>query len=193
LGDNVGILSGCGATCRSAYKRVGLLQCGDSQQQTDNKLDPTLRQAALDLAQARGENVAELSATAWKVVRAPGGKPEEYILALRRAETATRAAPWNWNILNTLGVSQYRTGALREALASLQRSDELYGSPRPMNSVFLAMGHFRLGEIDRAQAELKALRNIGQSSEPWSWVEISQFRSILHEAETLILPADRSP
>ncbi len=61
--------------------------------QTDSKLDPTLRQAALDLAQARGENVTELNANAWKVLQAPDGKPEEYRLALWRAEAAARADP----------------------------------------------------------------------------------------------------
>jgi WD40 repeat protein len=158
-----------------------------SRLQTDRNLDPNLRQAALKLAQDAGDNENILDSMAWNVVRVGGNKPEEYRLALQRAEAASRADPWSSRYLRTLGAAQYRTGAFRDALGSLQRSVELSESPRPVNRVLMAMALFHLGEVDKAQAEIKAWRNIEKVPDP----ERFELEGILREADALISPSGR--
>ncbi len=156
--------------------------------QTDPKLDPNLRQAAIKLAQEVGDDENNLDDMAWKVVRVHGNKPEEYRLALRQAEAAARANPWNWIFLRTKGAAQYRTGEFREALASLHNSEEFSESPLPANRVLMAMARFQLGEVDKAQTELKASRDIAKVRDEEERFELE---GILREADALMSPSQR--
>jgi WD40 repeat protein len=155
--------------------------------QTDRKLDPNLRQAALKLAKEVGDNENILQSKAWKVVRARGNRPEEYRLALRQAEAAARADPSNWIFLRTKGAAQYRNGAFRDALDSLQRSVELSESPRPTNRVLMAMTLFRLGQADKAQDELKKWRN----EKVRDAYESFELEGLVREADALMSPPGR--
>ena len=123
------------------------------------------------------------------VGRVPAGAaPEAYRLALEQAETACRLEPDNGILLNTLGVAQYRTGHYREAVATLTESDGMnsegpYGS-QPADLAFLALAHHRLGERDRAGADLGRLRALMRTPEH---AGVSEDRLILREAEAIEL------
>ncbi len=60
--------------------------------------------------------------------------------------------------LNTLGVAQYRAGRIREAVATLTRSDGLSGGKEPADVAFMAMAQLRLGRRDAALITLGRLR-----------------------------------
>jgi tetratricopeptide (TPR) repeat protein len=129
------------------------------------------------------------------VVRHRGERPAQFLRALRLAEAACRTDPNNRDILNTLGVAQYRAGQYRSALTALARSDELNSKePRgsdPGDLAFLAMAHFRLGELEKANAALGRLRDTVKKP---NWVYDSDAQGFLREAEEIKLdlafPAD---
>ena len=60
----------------------------------------------------------------------PSAKKEEYRRALRWAEAAVKNKPKNPNFVNTLGVVQYRNGLYRDAITTLMRSHEAFGTAR---------------------------------------------------------------
>src|SRR5262249_16914572 len=82
---------------------------------------------------------------------------------LRRAEAACQHEPNNDTYLNTLGVAQYRVGLLREALATLRRSNALSGGSDPANLAFLAMAYQRLEQAEQARQTLAGLRFVGRA------------------------------
>jgi hypothetical protein len=153
----------------------------------DSSLDPAVRPIALEIAASWPENPRVLNVASWRAVTAPVADPAVYRIALRRAERACRiepeSSPMYRRYLNTLGVAQYRAGRLREALATLARSNQLSKGIEPANLAFLAMAQHRLGEIGAARAHLARLREVmakpGEQDTP-------EHRAFLREAEALI-------
>ena len=90
--------------------------------------------------------------------------------------------PESAHFWNSLGIGQYRAGALDDAIESLNRSIELGGDDEISNYFFLAMAHWRRGEEDEAHQwyqrgvakEKDALRDLD--------LELANFR---REAESL--------
>ena len=125
----------------------------------------------------------------WSFVRAPDGRRDDYLRALRRAEAAVRLAPENGTYLKTLGVALYRVGRYEEALEALRRAIALdtakRGGPTPTELAFLAMAHHRLGHAAEARAGLDVLRSRMRDPEATKDPESQAF---LHEAEMLIDP-----
>ncbi|MCZ6706689.1 MAG: protein kinase, partial [Chloroflexi bacterium] len=115
------------------------------------------RQAAVEFALAHTYGVYT-SDLAWIVAGKPGHTDEEYALAYFGMEPAVEARPDHPVVLAILGTIQYRVGLLTDALATLERSDQL-SDERPdghgANLVVMAMAHHRLGRAERA-AELLA-------------------------------------
>ncbi|HTU17808.1 MAG TPA: protein kinase, partial [Gemmataceae bacterium] len=155
--------------------------------------DPTLsegdREFALQLAQTHSENSRhskQLNEAAWNVIKARDVGKDAYSRALRQAEAAVRLAPKNGNILNTLGVAQYRADRYAEALATLTKSEKLNATKQgslPTDLAFLAMTQHQLGKKDEAKATLGRLRKI--MKQPRS-AQDAESASFLREAEELI-------
>jgi Flp pilus assembly protein TadD len=162
---------------------------------TDATLSKADRDFGLRVAHAHAEEPARLNDAAWQVVRAPGASKDAYALALCRAEAAVRAAPGDGNILNTLGVAQYRAGRFAEALVTLTKSDKLNATkdgPHRADLAFLAMAQHRLGKKDEAKATLGRLREVMKERAQANDAEAQGF---LREAEELIeeKPAAKKP
>jgi uncharacterized protein HemY len=167
--------------------------------------DPTIseevRARALELADGRweahvrhqaGKRAWELNLANWAVVREPGLDPVAYRLALRRAEAACSDLPDDGQIVNTLGVAQYRVGLYREALATLTRSNTLNGGRESFDLAFLAMAQQRLGQVEQARRTLAQLRAAVKAP---SGISDPEGAAFLREAEVLIeldpaFPAD---
>jgi len=108
--------------------------------------------------------------------------------ALNYATKAASLDPVNADIINTLGVAQYRAGKFEDALTTLARSTALYckaGTSPLADLAFIAMAHFKLGHVDEARAALASLRQL-MTQKPHSANAESQ--GFLREAEALIEP-----
>lgn len=128
----------------------------------------------------------QLNDTAWRVVRERRADPDEYARAFEQAEAAVRGAPENGNILNTLGVAQYRMGQYAEALATLTKSEKMNATQNgshPADLAFLAMAQHQLGQKEEARATLDRLHDVMTNLR---WFRNPEARSFLGEAkETL--------
>jgi Flp pilus assembly protein TadD len=68
------------------------------------------------------------------------------------AQRAVELTPDSPHIWNTLGVAHYRAGNGAQAIAALEKSMALYaGREESVNTFFLAMAHWQLGEKDKAR------------------------------------------
>jgi tetratricopeptide (TPR) repeat protein len=129
------------------------------------------------------EDSEQLNLSAWLVVRRRQANPDEYAQALEQAEAALRAAPDNGNILNTLGVAQYRMGRYAQALETLTKSEKLNATEsgsHPDDLAFLAMARHRLGRKDEAQETLNRLREVMRNMR---WLRDVDAPRFLREAE----------
>jgi uncharacterized protein with WD repeat len=154
--------------------------------------EPTLGEAdckfALQVAHTHSEskNAVQLNEAAWKVVKTRDAAKDAYTLALRQAEAAVNLAPKYGNMLNTLGVAQYRTGRYADALATLTKSEKRNAtkeSSLPAGLAFLAMTQHQLGKKDEAKATLDRLRRAMKQPR---WAQDAEFASFLREADELI-------
>jgi hypothetical protein len=168
--------------------------------------DPILtegeRKSALDLVDRtpRGRQITPqvLNNASWFVVRLPDCSPAAYRRALHLAEAAVELSRGDGNSLNTLGVAQYRVGDYAQAVKTLTESDGINAKvlrrfvwdkkPEPQGSVpadlaFLAMGYFRLGDMEKARGFLSKLRAAVAAPGDPNRAESQQF---LSEAELLI-------
>jgi WD40 repeat protein len=171
------------------YSRLVLKELVLRDLRKDPWLNKSDRRFALQVARTRTDNLnpGRLNITAWMVVRASGGDSEAYTLALRQAEVAAQAAPGNGEILNTLGLAQYRVGQYHTAVATLTQSEKLntvaLKVSQPSDVAFLAMSQHQLGKKDEAKAMLSRLRELMEQPR---WAKDAEARSFLREAETLI-------
>jgi WD40 repeat protein len=154
-----------------------------------------VRQEALALAESLPENLVRLREATWQVVRQPGAPADRYRQALRWAEAAHRLKPDDYQCVAILGIAQYRAEQYPEARATLTltRSGKLVGSGKPASdticNLFLTMTHHRLGQKDKALAELNGHRRYFSENDDWGpwWLkEKEEIRPFLREAEMLI-------
>jgi Flp pilus assembly protein TadD len=148
----------------------------------------------LAIVEQLDDDLETLDDASWADVRAPDGRRDDYLQALRRAEAAVRLAPENGTYSKTLGVALYRVGRYKEALDVLLRATALdtaqRSRPTPTEMAFLAMTFHRLGDKVMARAGLDDLRSRMKDPEAAKDVESQAF---LHEAEALIEPKDVGP
>lgn len=165
------------------YKELIFSDAVSSHIRGDDALDPKLREAALRLVQARGDDPFALNDDAWNVVKTPGGSADASVLARRRAERAAALAPWNVTVLRTLGFAHLRTGACREAIASMERRSALRNGPTASDFAVFAMARYRLGEHEAARDALEKLRT--EMKKPAS-AKNEELQDLLREAEALV-------
>jgi tetratricopeptide (TPR) repeat protein len=121
--------------------------------------DPTLgnsdREFALRVAQTRREDPwfwRELPGTPWVLVQAQGGDKKSYATALQQARAAAKGNPPHPFILRTLGVAHYRLGDWKQAIANLEKAEELAPDRYlAWNDLFLCMAHWQSGDKEQAR------------------------------------------
>src|SRR5437879_8038476 len=89
----------------------------------------------------------ETNSIAWEIASNSKSTPQRAAVAVAAIEEVLRSSPWNADIVNTLGVAQYRAGQYAAALGTLARSSALYaktGKQQPADAAFIAMSHFKL-------------------------------------------------
>jgi len=150
------------------------------------ELSPRVKEVLVAEAQVWRPSATSLNQQAWPVVASPASSPAAVTSALLQATKAAELAPANADIINTLGVAQYRAGKYEDALATLARSTALYakaGTAQPADVAFIAMAHAKLGHTDQAKASLASLRTLMAMPEQKDNAESQGF---LREAEALI-------
>jgi hypothetical protein len=153
----------------------------------DTAVSDAVRRKALELAGFYRDDPTRFNDASWAVVRRADASPEECRQALGWAETACRLRPADGNLLNTLGVAQYRVGQYKQALETLTRSGEQntakYRVSLPADLAFLAMAQHHRGQKDKARASLDGLR---RALREHPRLRDAEAESFLREAETLI-------
>jgi WD40 repeat protein/serine/threonine protein kinase len=155
-----------------------------AQIKADRDMDPKLRQAALELASRRGNDMAKWDHDTRAILEDPRRAAADYRGALQSAVTALQAYPWSPALLTTLGIAQYRNGQYREALETLERSESLRGTSDSTDLILTSMTRYRLGETEKARKELQAAvpdRSHRADLQP----------PFVEEANTLIAPGGR--
>jgi tetratricopeptide (TPR) repeat protein len=153
---------------------------------TDPALSEADREFALQVAQTHSEDALALAKAAWAVVKSRDAGKDAYTAALRRAVAAVRLAPGNGEILNTLGVAQYRAGRYADALTTLTKSEKLNATEEFLHHLdlaFQAMARHRLGQGAEAKATLARLPKVKDRP---GWAPPAGAREFLREAEELI-------
>ncbi len=127
---------------------------------TDASLDRKVRDAALEMAERRGDDPRALNRESWRIVTTLGESPQAYARAFAYAQAATRLLPLDAGYAHTLAVARCRVGQHQECLAALASDERLVSLP------FVVMAHYRLGHVEaarealgRLQAEMAKLEN----------------------------------
>jgi WD40 repeat protein len=118
---------------------------------------------------------------AWPMVSLAGANAARLRTALRFAELGSRLAPGDGNLLNTLGVAQYRAGQYDKAVETLTRADQL-NKGTIEDVAFLVMAHQRLGHKDKAQANYRRLQELVKKVGSLR----KESRAWMHEVEELL-------
>jgi tetratricopeptide (TPR) repeat protein len=153
-------------------------------------ISEAIRSKALKLAELYDEPAAmQLNHAAWLVARRRDMSQSDYARALRHADAAVRLVPESGEILNTLGVAQYRVGQYEQALETLSHSEQLNATdkemvgPLPGDLAFQTMAHHKLGHKEEAKKLLTRLREIAKQDR---WSDDVEAQMFLREAEALI-------
>ncbi len=163
----------------------------------DTAIDGPVREIALRIAAARGDNPHKLSGESWSVVIAAGKDPAAYGRALRQAEVADQVLPASGLHLSVLGVARYRMAEYDQALQTLRRAEQALqgtlGHSHAANLAFIALSLHQLDQIDEARIALDRLRGFLRNpprapriyaAPAWSSAVASP--TFLREAEALI-------
>jgi tetratricopeptide (TPR) repeat protein len=123
-----------------------------------------------------------LNDLAWLLATHPDPASRNATRAVELAKAAVANAPSTGSFHSTLGVAYYRAGHWKEAVAELEKSNELDKGGPSYNWFFLAMSHSQLGNRDEAR------KYIAQAVE---WMETNhrqndELRRFRAEAEELL-------
>lgn len=151
--------------------------------QRERTVSEKIREVALPLAKQRPEDPQTLNGVSWGIVRRANASLQEYRRGLLYAESAVRLAPGEPNILNTLGVAQYRSGQFQAAAETLTRCDRQRKESLPEDLAFLALAQHRLGRKAEAAATLRRLREAMREPDKAKDVDCQAF---FREAEAAI-------
>ncbi len=156
----------------------------------DTILSPPLREEARVRAERYLQDSNRLNTLSWNVVRQPRASESDYRRALLQAEEACRLSPGSGELLNTLGVAQYRAGQYQKAVETLTASDRAQagqsGGSHPADLAFLAMAHYSLGQKDMAEAVRERLR---KAMKQGRWANDAESRAMAQEAEAMLQSA----
>ncbi|HEV2294723.1 MAG TPA: tetratricopeptide repeat protein [Tepidisphaeraceae bacterium] len=113
-------------------------------------------QRLVDLAvqQCPTTSANDLNGLAWRLATANGPlsrDPHAIRAAVQLAAKAVELRPDDGNIRNTLGVTHYRTGDWKAAIAALEKAMELRNGGDSFDCFFLATAHWQLDNKDEAR------------------------------------------
>jgi tetratricopeptide (TPR) repeat protein len=164
-------------------------------------LPEPVRREALAMAERLQDDPGRLdaiNAASWRLVRwtAPpfglGVEPHQH--ALSQVRKICRLAPANGDFHATLGAALYRVGEYQEAIKTLTHAAKLHKAAQkelsPASLAFLAMAHHKLGQKDRAQAQLAQVRSLLKKPE---WAANADAQTVLREAEAQLLGEATKP
>jgi tetratricopeptide (TPR) repeat protein len=157
--------------------------------EAEPNLATEIRAEAIAQARTHIDHPFALNWAAWRVVRTTGRAAAAYSRALRLVQKAGAMRP-TAETLRTLGVSQYRTGAYREAVATLEKGAALRDKPGAADLAFLAMTKQKLGDTSAARDALERLRT--EMKKPDNAKE-EELQGFLREAEALVLGVGGKP
>jgi tetratricopeptide (TPR) repeat protein len=124
---------------------------------------------------------------AWLLATAPEPCPRDPALAVRLPTKAVRAGPKSADYRNTLGVTHYRNGDAKAAVAELEEALRLRAGGHSFDWFFLAMAHWRLGDRDQARTHFdEAVRWMNKFAP-----QDEEFRRFRAEAEALLADAGK--
>ena len=155
-------------------------------QPIDEVSDAEIVQEAISILR-QGDKQSNLNWWAWDMAMRPEASSEVYSKALRMAEMAYRISDDDPNILNTLGVAQFRNGLYEDAVMTLSRSELMNraknGITGPDDAAFLAMSYHHLGNETEAQ---RWMQKLGESMRDEKFAANGEAQSFLLEAELLL-------
>jgi Flp pilus assembly protein TadD len=133
------------------------------------------------IQQRRQLKTASLNSNAWSIVREAEYAQSDYQSALKDAEHAVELTRLDGNVVNTLGVAQFRNQRYVDAVETLEKAELLqahtFPGGKPHNLVFLAMAHYRLGRHNFARRLLASVKllmvqeTFRNNAELWEFVE----------------------
>ena len=174
------IETGPGASIEHVYQLGCVLQLAGQRDEAQECFS-RVWQHRFDASLSPGAGAEECNGLAWNMMLLDSLSEADYQEALELAETAVRGLPDDGAVWNTLGVAQYRAGLHQEALETLNHAGELASDP--LNQVFIAMAHHRLGDSARAAEQLDQARGRIRRNEGAGKIETRMF---LAEAEALL-------
>ena len=156
----------------------------------DSSLAPVVRDAAIRLARARGDDPMELFGASQAIAWSPGHTDADYRRAVRYAEAAAREVPSSARFAELFGLALYRVGRYRESVAAFRRADSIRGGPDLPGMIFLAMALNELGDEAQAQAAANEFAAYVERRQqiPWNtfeagwWGEIKAYKQALDQA-----------
>ena len=85
-------------------------------------------------------------------VQAQGGDKKSYTTTLQQVQAAAKANPPHPFTLRTLGVAHFRLGDWKQAIANLEKAEELAPDRYlAWNAFFLSMAHWQSGDKEQAR------------------------------------------
>jgi len=159
-----------------AFDRLHLASEVVAELRATRGLNSDVRQAALDLAERRGDDPALLNTESWRIVRTPNHPDIEYRHALADAERAVALLPFSVSCRKTLALAQYRTAQYQHALDTLAASPG-DGASRSLDRVITVLARFKLGQSPGANDELSALAALRNTDE--------DLNNLINEAKAL--------
>ncbi len=168
----------------------------------EKSLSPRLRAAALEIAEHRTENASGLYQAGWLAILRPGGRPDEYRLAVRRLDAACQVVvddPERFaEYRRALALALYRAGRSAQAIETIDNLGTHGLSPAkatpgpdvtPLDFAVRAMANQQLGEATQARTALAQLRKL-MLIDPWA--KDQEAHVFFREAEDIV-KATRSP
>jgi dipeptidyl aminopeptidase/acylaminoacyl peptidase len=168
----------------------------------EKSLSPRLRAAALEIAEHRTENASGLYQAGWLAVQRPGGRPDDYRLAVRRLKAACQVVIDDPERLaeyrRALALAFYRAGQPAQAIETIHTLGASVRPPAkttpnpdltPLDLAVTAMAHHQLGDKVHAQAALDQLRKLVRTDRA---ANDQEALVLFREAEDIV-KATRSP
>jgi len=170
------------------YKEQGFYHKVIDKLQTEKALDETVSKVAMQIANSRKrEDALKLRRQAWVTAILSDEDMTSYQEALAKAEKANDWEPNDPDVLDTLGIAQYRLGSYEKALKTLTKSARILSDAGeesdPWNLAFKAMTLHRTGWEKEAKIALEQLRKFCKDEKIAKYTKLYD---LLSEAEKLI-------
>jgi WD40 repeat protein/predicted Ser/Thr protein kinase len=132
----------------------------------DRTMNAGVRAAALHALQLRNEDESQIVGRLSTPLGQADLPPERYREILTRVESSLSRAPYNNTLWRDYGISLYRTGEFAKAIDTLHKHFGQQGDEDTASLATIAMAYHRLGQPDRARAELARARILWKQQRP---------------------------